>query len=126
MRLEHIALNVSDPAAVAEWYAKHLQMVIKRATATGAYFVSDSTGTSMLELYRNDDAPIPDYAGMNKFTLHLAFVAADLESTRTQLLAAGASVDGEPVHTASGDILVFMRDPFGISFQLVQRTQPLV
>jgi len=74
MNLEHTAINVEAPAEMAAWWAKNLGMRIVMAQDVEPYmhFIADDKG-SMIELYNNPAAPIPDYAGMAPFTLHLAF-----------------------------------------------------
>ena len=57
MKIEHVALNVSDPIDMARWYVEHLGMVIKRRVTESpwAHFLADESGTVMLELYGNPD-----------------------------------------------------------------------
>ena len=45
---------------------------------------------------------------------------------RQRLLDAGATSAGDIVTTDSGDIMTFVRDPWGIVVQLVKRVRPLV
>jgi glyoxylase I family protein len=61
MYIEHIALNVADPIAVAEWYRQHLCLTIVRRVPgeTHTHFVADAKGRVVLELYRQQ-APVPD------------------------------------------------------------------
>jgi glyoxylase I family protein len=128
MNIEHIALNVADPPAMAEWYARHLGMrTVRRPPGpTHTHFVADESGRVVLELYHHLQAPVPDYAAMDPFVLHVAFSAADVKRTREQLLAAGATSAGEPSTTPAGDELVFLRDPWGVTIQLVKRATPLM
>ena len=37
LNLEHVALNVADPAAMAAWYVKNLGMRIVRQSAVAPY-----------------------------------------------------------------------------------------
>jgi catechol 2,3-dioxygenase-like lactoylglutathione lyase family enzyme len=61
MRLEHIALNVADPDAMARWYTSHLGMQIVRhiPTPNATYFLADSARMSVIEIYHNPAAPVP-------------------------------------------------------------------
>jgi len=113
MNLEHTAINVEAPAEMAAWWAKNLGMRIVMAQDVEPYmhFIADDKG-SMIELYNNPAAPIPDYAGMAPFTLHLAFSTDDIEGERDRLLAAGATLDTDVADTPAGDKLVFLRDPW--------------
>ena len=60
MKLEHIAINVPEPAAFAQWLVDNLGMRIILAKDESPYmhFVADEAG-SMLELYSNPAAPTP-------------------------------------------------------------------
>ena len=126
MKLEHVALNLPDPQAAAAWYAENLGLTIVKANNAEPFihFLADDGG-GMLEFYSNPRGAVPDYASMSPFTLHLAFAAADIEATRERLLAAGATAAGELETTPAGDQIVFLRDPWGVSLQLVSRRTSL-
>jgi hypothetical protein len=42
------------------------------------------------------------------------------------LLDAGATPAGEIVTTPTGDVMTFVRDPWGLTVQLVKRAKPLI
>ena len=46
MKLEHFALNVIDPVAMATWYVEHLGLTTVRQVADAPYthFLADSSG----------------------------------------------------------------------------------
>lgn len=127
MNLEHIALNVPDPKAQAKWYAEHLGMQIVRDLDddTLMTFIADETG-SMIELYRNAKAEVPDYTEMSPYELHLAFSSSDIAADKARLLAAGATDLKMAVTLPTGDAYEFLRDPWGVSVQLIKRSKPLV
>lgn len=122
MNLEHIALNVSDARAAAEWYRKHLGMEIVKSFDDPPYihFLRDDRG-SMIELYSNPAGAVPEYAEMSPYTLHLAFAVEDMAAEHERLLTAGATSVGPIETTPSGDLLAFLRDPWGVTVQLVLR-----
>ena len=93
LNVEHIALNVTDPAAIAAWYVQHLGMRIVRASSVAPYihFVADAGGRTVIELYSNPVDAIPDYASMHPLRLHVAFAAPDSDAALAWLIAAGAS-----------------------------------
>ncbi len=126
MKLEHIAVNVSEPALLAQWLVDNFDMhiVLSSAEAPYMHFVADASG-SMIELYHNTAAPIPDYAAMSPYLLHFAFVTSDIEADRKRLIEAGATPIGEITSTAAGDKLAFLRTPWHEPLQLVQRDKPL-
>jgi glyoxylase I family protein len=123
IRFEHIALNVQDPAAVADWYCRHLGMKIQRTSGPpfNTRFVSDSGGHMMFEFYQNSQAPVPDYFHTDPGSLHIAFVVEDIDSLFEKLRGAGATAYKMPERTATSDIVCILRDPWGIPIQLVKR-----
>jgi glyoxylase I family protein len=127
MNIEHIALNVADPVALADWYVRHLDMCIVRQVDTGprTRFIADSAGRTVLEVYRQN-APVPDYAAMDPMVLHIAFKADDVAGARQRLLDAGATPATDIVTSDNGDVMTFLRDPWGVTIQLVRRGQPLM
>lgn len=127
MYIEHIALNVADPVAVAEWYRRNLGLkVVRRVPGdTQTHFVADAAGRVVLEFYHQAKAPVPDYFGMDPMVLHVAFAVDDMNAERQRLLLAGATAVGEVTSTATGDELAMLRDPWGLCVQLVRRAQPL-
>jgi glyoxylase I family protein len=127
MKLEHVALQVADPVAMARWYGEHLGMrVVREGEAPGhARFLADDAGLSVLETYA-DARPLPDYAGMDPGLLHVAFASSDVEADRARLIAAGATPVGDVVVTEAGDHFAMLRDPWGLALQLARRARPLV
>ncbi len=127
MKLEHIAFNVPDPQAAARWYTEHLGLEVVRAgtAAPFPHFLSDGAG-GVLEFYHNTGGAVLEYRDLHPFTLHIALLCEDIEADRERLLAAGAEAEGEIDTTPAGDRLAFLRDPWGVPLQLVERATPLV
>src|SRR3989442_1299931 len=115
MNIEHIAFNVPDPDRMAAWYVEHLELRVLRKLGQSpfTYFVADRAGRVVLELYHNAKTELPDYALMDPLTLHIAFSAADVAQERQRLLAAGATPAGDVVTNNTGDVMTFVRDPWG-------------
>ncbi len=129
MKIEHVALNIPDPVAAARWYVEHLGFTVKRRFVEHPYahFLADDSGTVMIEIYGNKAETIPDYHQIPAATLHLAFVCQDVAGERERLLAAGATPISKEVETMpSGDTMVFLRDPWGFTLQLIKRVQPML
>ena len=124
MKIEHFALNVADPVAMADWYCANLGMTIARRgdPKTATTFLADSNGL-MIELYNDPREPHFDAANMGTQIWHLALLADDMAADRTRLIAAGCSAIGEINTTAVGDQLTFVRDPWGFVLQLVKRAK---
>lgn len=125
--VEHIAWQVEDPDAVAEWYGEHFGFTVRRRlnNAARALFLADASGHVVLEIYNNPAAPVPRYSDQSPLLLHLAFAVTDPVAVRDALLQAGASIAEELVVTPAGDQLVMMRDPWGFAIQLVCRKEAL-
>ncbi len=128
MRIEHLALNVGNPAELVEWLCGNLGMRILRQSGEppSAFFVADSEGCTVLEIYENPRGAIPDYSAMNPLTLHLAFLADDVAALRENLLAAGAAPEGDVIKTPEGDELAMVRAPGGLAIQLMKRGNPII
>ena len=128
MKIEHLAFNVADPLAFARWYVEHLGLTVKRRLVEPPYvhFLADDSGTVMLEVYGNPDAPKLDFPTVQPPALHLAFLSADLPADVKRLVSAGASIVAD-VHTLpSGDTFAMLRDPWGLPLQLVKRLTPMI
>jgi glyoxylase I family protein len=128
VKIEHTAYQVDDPAALADWYVKHLGLRVKRAQAVSPFgrFLADDGDAVMLEFYCNPTIPVPDYRAMNPLTLHLAFRAADVRRECDRLVAAGATIVTGVQTTESGDTVAMLRDPWGLAVQLVHRREPMI
>ena len=128
MKIEHVAYQVPDPAALADWYVEHLGLRVKRATdGTGyARFLADDNDAVMIEVYNNPRVAVPDYRAIDPLMLHLAFRTDEVAATRERLLAAGATPEGDVVVSDGGDHLAMLRDPWGLAVQLVRRRDPMI
>ena len=128
MKVEHFALQVTHPVALADWYVNHLGLKLVRSGGEPSYgrFLADSAGSVLLEVYRNPKVPVPDYHRIDPLLLHLAFLSDDLAADRDRLVSAGARVVEDVTTTAAGDQLLMLRDPWGIGLQFVNRAKPMV
>ena len=128
MKIEHVALNVPDPVQMSRWYVEHLGMTVKwrMVEAPMAHFLADDGDAVMLELYHKPEAGIPDYNEIHIANLHVAFLTHDLAKDQGRLQAVGAKLASEVETLPTGDSLVFLRDPWGVPVQLIQRAKPLI
>ncbi|HEV7298868.1 MAG TPA: VOC family protein [Tepidisphaeraceae bacterium] len=129
LSVEHVAWQVDDPVAVAQWYVRHLGFrVVRRNDNDPArtHFLADAGGRCVVEIYRNPAASVPNYRAMHHLHLHLALAVTDPRATRDALLAAGCTVDDDLRTTPAGDQLCMLRDPFGFAVQLCRRARPLI
>jgi catechol 2,3-dioxygenase-like lactoylglutathione lyase family enzyme len=132
MRIEHIAINVSEPAAMAKWYSENLGMEIVRKgpAPANAHFISDTGDNVLLEIYNNPPDNVPDYASMDPLLFHIAFVVDDstgaLEEVCRRLVSAGATIVGDVTTSPDGDEFAILRDPWGVAIQFVKRAKPMI
>lgn len=128
MKIEHLALNVPQPLEMARWYVDHLGFTVKRRfmEKPWGHFLADDSGTVMLEIYGNTDAPSLDLKSVAPPALHLAFVSKDVEGDIRRLQGAGATLVSGPESASNGDGLAMLRDPWGVCLQLVKRSQPMI
>ena len=128
IRLEHVAINVEDPTAMAKWYCENLGMKIVRKGPSPANmrFISDAGGNMMLELYNNPPDEVPDYRSMNPLSLHIAFMVDDVKAITMKLIAAGATIAVDVNITPAGDELIILRDPWGVPIQFLNRARPML
>lgn len=124
MKIEHIAMNVREPAALAQWYAANLGLRIIRADTSGTFihFLADDDGETLLEFYANDSG---EYPQLGHWSFHIAFNSDDLVASRDQLVAAGGTSVSDIITLGNGDQTTFVRDPWGIHVQLIRRIKPL-
>jgi glyoxylase I family protein len=128
MKIEHIAFNVDDPAALAQWYVERLNFVVKRSMveAPFAHFIADEGGAVMIEVYRNPEFPVPNYKEQDPAIMHLALACEDVAAERQRLLDAGATAVGDVFTMETGDTFAMLRDPWDLPLQLVKRATPMV
>jgi len=128
VRIEHVAYQMPDPPAAAKWYIENLGFRIARSSDQPpfAYFLTDASGSVMIEIYNNPAAPMPDYTRTDPLVLHLAFVAENVAAERDRLADAGATVVDEMTVTPAGDQVAMLRDPWGFAIQLAKRKEPML
>ena len=128
VRLEHVALNVAEPEAMAKWYCENLNMQVMRAgpPPVNMRFIADAGKNMMLELYHNPPDQVPDYREMNVRTLHIAFLVDDVRQIRNDLLDAGATMAEDITVTDAGDEILILRDPWGVPIQFLTRAEPML
>ena len=117
MHLEHVAIDVADPAAFKDWWVKNLGM---RVSAASDGFITDDSGTFTLEVYRTNTTPsAPNYRSFDPMTFHIAFLSNNVDADVERLVKAGAE-KVEVVHKPGFDMAI-LRDPQGVCIQLVKR-----
>ena len=124
MKLEHVAFNVSDPVAMASWYCQHCGFRVVHAPPgpAKAHFIADDAGM-ILEIYCNPPDQVPDYRAMHPLNFHLAFASENPDADANRLCAAGCR-KVEDLRPPDGSIILMLRDPWGVPFQLCKRGKP--
>ncbi len=127
MRIEHFAVNVKEPKAMAEWYAEHLGLSIIRADEVPPYitFLADDNNQTLLELYANPNGEFLELSDLSVFTFHIAFSVADMGAECARLIAAGAKSKGDAITLGNGDQTQFVQCPWGVTLQFLERINPL-
>lgn len=127
MKIEHFAINVPEPQAMADWYVRNLGMNIVKQMDDSPFmtFLADNSGKVMIEIYRNEMAPVTNYMDQHPLVVHLAFVSEDPEKDKIRLLEAGAKEISDDL-LSDGSHLVMLKDPWGISVQLCKRSSPMI
>jgi catechol 2,3-dioxygenase-like lactoylglutathione lyase family enzyme len=127
MRFEHIAINVKDARKAIEWYVDNLDLVVMRSMSEPPYttFLADKDRNMMFEFYEQP-VGVGDYASLHPIAFHVAFTVDDIDAWRVRLVSAGGQAEGEITTTPAGDQLAFVRDPWGVTLQLVKRVKPMI
>jgi glyoxylase I family protein len=127
MKIEHFALNVSDPVKMAKWYVEHLGMkVVSRFDKHPfTHFLADDSGNVMMEIYNNPSDNVPTYSEMDPLLCHLAFVSENPTLDKERLIKAGATFNSELILPDTTH-LVMLRDPWGLAIQLCKRAKPML
>ena len=123
MKVEHIGLIVRAPIDMGAWYAEHLgfRVVVQNGdNSQGSAWLEDDAGTLLIELGATPTTPPLDFASMAPLQVHLAVASEDAEADSRRLQAAGATFV-ERCASAPGDVILLLRDPWGMAVQLVQR-----
>ena len=126
MRLEHFALQVPEPVAMADWYVKHLGAKVARAGGAPQHGRFLTVGGVLFEIYNNPAVPMTDYSEFEVMQLHLAFSSDDLKTDRDRLVKAGARVAVDIYSTPEGDEIMMLRDPWNVPIQFVKRKEPMI
>ena len=128
MNLEHIGFNVHKPVEQAEWFCKNLGMTVARkfGPPQHGHFLADARGQMMLEFYFNSKVPVPDYAAIPPMAFHVAFQVDDVAAVRERLLQAGAKSESEVLTNDDGDNIALLRDPWGLTVQLIKRAKKML
>lgn len=127
MKIEHFAINVEEPLAMANWYEENMGLnIVKQSKDTPfTTFMADISGRVMIEIYKNPPDEVPDYKNMDPLLVHIAYVSEDPTEDKKRLIEAGASELSDD-RLEDGSHLVMLRDPWGVCIQLCKRGTPML
>lgn len=120
-RFEHLAINVENPTAVADWYVKYLGLTIVSASKK-MIFVRDAGGHFMFELYKKTGAK-GSYSSLNHAATHVAFAVDDADALSKKMVEGGAKILKTTTNPV-GDTVIDMTDPWGNMLQVIHRVKP--
>ncbi len=126
MKLEHFALQVPEPVAMADWYVKHLGATVARSGGAPQHGRFMKVGGVLFEIYNNPAVSVPDYSDIEVMQLHLAFSSENLKADRDRLVKAGARLIEDVSTTPAGDEIMMLRDPWNLPIQFVKRKEPMM
>jgi catechol-2,3-dioxygenase len=121
VRFEHIAINVEDPKAVADWYVKYVDLKII-SESKKMIFVGDSDHHCMFELYKKTDVK-GSYSDLSHDASHVAFTTDNAAQLSSKMVEGGARLIHQFTSPA-GDTVINMTDPWGNNLQVIQRVKP--
>jgi predicted enzyme related to lactoylglutathione lyase len=121
VRFEHLAINVENPKAVADWYVQYLGLTIVSASKK-MIFVRDAGSHFMFELYNKPEAK-GSFSSLSHASAHVAFAVDDADALSKKMVEGGAKIL-KTFTNPVGDTVINMRDPWGNMLQIIHRVKP--
>lgn len=121
IRFEHVAIDVENPKAVAEWYVKNMGLTII-SESQKMIFVGDPDHHCMFELYKKPGVK-NRYSSLSHAASHVAFSTDDAVVLSKKLVNGGAKVLKQFTNPV-GDTVINMKDPWGNNLQIIHRVKP--
>ena len=127
MRIEHIGLLSSTPIQMGHWYKEHLgfRIIIEAGTdADGVIFMDDDSGM-VIEIGHLPGISPMEFRSHHPLSIHLAIECTSPENEARRLVEAGAELVGESLRNAYKGEKILVRDPWGLTIQLINRKAKL-
>ena len=121
IRFEHIAIDVENPKAVADWYVKYMSLTII-SESKKMIFVGDPDRHAMFELYKKPDVKVR-FSSLSHDSSHVAFATDDAAGLSKKMVEGGAKILKQFTNPV-GDTVINMKDPWGNNLQIIQRIKP--
>ncbi len=118
-RFDCLALNASDPAAAADWYARHFGGELLESIAGAAARFQAGEGTADLH-WQHAGSPGPSIGtGLD----HSGWSVENLDRVHAAMLGDGATEFWEPRHFGPAKLYIsFVTDPWGAKIELLEDT----
>jgi catechol 2,3-dioxygenase-like lactoylglutathione lyase family enzyme len=135
IRFEHFAFNTPDQKTSALWMIEFMDLNIpwsKDIDTTKSNFrnyrvpyVGDAARSMSFELFGKKEVEMT-FAKMSHQECHIAFTTDDPEKLAKRMVYGGAKIIGDIQKSATGDIIIDLRDPSDFPFRLVKRKKAIL
>ncbi len=128
MSIEHIGFCVEKPFDMADWYVRNLNfsILIKDGTKTDrVVFIEDSKGKTILELYNLPGTEKINFSSIAPLQFLIAIEAENPYEKTLDLEKAGVKIEGESIRNSYKGEKFFIRDPWGLTLQILNRKPKL-
>jgi catechol-2,3-dioxygenase len=128
MSIEHIGLCVDEPFDMADWYVKNLNFTILKKDGSkndGVVFIEDSKGKTILELYNAPGIERINFSSLTPLQFHIAIEVENPYEKSLDLEKVGAKIEGESIRNNYKGEKYMVRDPWGVTLQILNRKPKL-
>lgn len=128
MRIEHIGFLVSEPISIGNWYKEYLNLKIIKSFGNneeGAVFLKDAKTGTILEFGKFKETLNFNYNELKPLQIHIAIECQDPLELAKKLESAGAMIIGESPKAEVKNERILVKDPWGITIQLINRINKL-
>ncbi len=123
MNIEHIGFLSHEPIQMGQWYKDNLGfriIIVDGSDSDGVVFLEDDNGT-VLEIGNLPGISPVDFRLHHPLSFHLAIECLSPENEAKRLVEAGAELVGESLKNAHKGEKILVRDPWGLTIQLLNR-----
>jgi uncharacterized glyoxalase superfamily protein PhnB len=126
LKIEHLRINVADKEATANWYIDNVGLIVVPSDNKDVIYVADKDQNFMLELSQISGLKT-NYFDVHFDAFHLAFEGhKTIEAVAEKMLANGGTQEGNLYRNLIGDYVINVRDPNGLTSQLIHRVDPFL
>lgn len=128
MSIEHIGFCVDEPYRMANWYVENLNFrIIKKggSETDGVVFIEDSKGKTILELYNVPGIKKMNFSTFVPLQFHIGIEVTNPLEKAKELVKSGAKLVGESIRNSYKGEKYLIRDPWGLTLQILNRKPKL-